>query len=207
MLRALSLFILCASLIAQAEDLPFWRKKEKIYSRIQAGEVIVSVTSAQLSKSGPLWKLHLNGGAHSQVPQAFIYSAAQKYQDLPRATGYVKSAHYDAATQQLTMGLSAYGYDAKIVVHIVPDKSSEPWRLIYKIVGGPMTGMKGNVTFRSLQAQLTEVGIDGVYSYKTFPVPRMFLTFGMEAMLKFMAMRLRTFVETEYRKGLTNASS
>jgi hypothetical protein len=186
--------------VAEPNDSPVW-KNAKYYERVQNGEVIVSVsTTAKAPELTKKWRLILQGGGELKASREFAFATAQKYEDLPRASGYIKKADYDPSSRLLAIDIEAFGYAAHQVVHVVADASGEPWKLKYKVVVGPMAGMHGAVQFYSIKAKVSDVGITGQYDYDKFPIPRMFLSFGMEAMLKFMAVRLRSFVESEFKK-------
>lgn len=197
--------------VADPGDLPVW-KKLKFYERVENGEVIVSVSTIEkalgLQKK---WRLQLQGGGQLRVPRDFVFATAQKYENLARVSDYVKKIEYDPAAQLLTMDIEAFGYSAHQVVHVVadvnPQPSSEIWKLRYKIVVGPMAGMHGEVRFYNVKPKISDVGITGELDYDQFPIPRMFLTFGMETMLKFMAVKLRSFVASEYRPRLDKTNS
>lgn len=205
MLRIIILgFAVCAlpALASSAALEPFWKRKAVLFERIQAGEVLVSVSTASMRDG--LTQLWLRGGGHVKTPREFVWASAQKYEDLPRASGgYIKTAQWDAATSRLRLHVEAYGYSSQMVVHLSTDKSTSPWKLRYEVIEGPMTGMMGTLTFEEFKSHVCEVGLTGEYKGKKPPIPRMFLSFGMEAMLKFMAVRMRSFVQSEFRQSRT----
>ncbi len=184
---------------AQTQTVPFWKKKAKVYDRVKEGEVIVSVRTEPVEASDSSNQLELQGGGIVRAPRRFVFSRSQRFEDLPQATGYVKSARYSEETRHLEVQIEAYGYSTKTVLQIDPSSTSEPWHFRYRVIEGPMKGMWGQLKFVSTDKGQTEVGLEGTYEYQAFPIPRFFLTFGMEAVLKFMAVRLRQFLEKEYR--------
>jgi len=131
----------------------------------------------------------------------FSFNSRKKYDQLPRASEYIKAASFDASKQQVTMDTAAYGYKAHFIVEVHPVHDVEPWRLDYKIVSGPFEGMTGAVTFAELGPKKMEIGLTGEAHYSELPVPRFFLTFGLEVILQKLAARLRGFAADEYGKS------
>jgi hypothetical protein len=183
----------------QAAEAPFWKSKAKVYERVQNGEIIVAV-SARENATSPRRTLRLNGGGQVMVPREFVYTQAQKYDQFPRASEHVKSISYDAEKHRVTMDLEALGNRMRFVVEVRANRDVDPWRLEYRVVGGPFVGLTGQVGFADL-GQKTEVGFSGEYKYDRLPVPQKFLEFGMEVVLQRMAARLRAFVTEEWKKN------
>lgn len=187
--------ILALNVIASAEE-PFWRAKDKVYERIQNREVIVSVKSVARN-SGPKHLLAIAGGGQVNAPCAFVFEASKDYETLAKESGYIDQAKYDSSTQILDARIAAYGFKTDVGVKILSRDSA----LIYQIVKGPVTGMKGEFQFLpSKNPGRCDVGIVGDYSYDKFPIPELFLKFGMEFMLQRMAGRLRAYSEDLYKK-------
>lgn len=96
------------------------------------------------------------------------------------------------------MDLEAFSHAATLRVDLKPASAeTEPRLIAYKLVGGPMTGFAGQIDFVKVAERKCEVGFVGEYKYDNFPIPRLFLEFGMEVVLQRMAARLRAFTEEE----------
>ncbi len=188
------LALITSSIACWCEE-PFWRAKEKVYSRIQNREVIVSVRAAPRT-SGLKNQLSIAGGGQVEAPCAFVFEAAKDYEGFAKETGYVERAKYDSATQIMDARLSAYGYKSDIGLKLTSADSA----MTYEVLKGPMTGMKGEFKFIPAGAKKCDVGIGGEFAYDKFPIPQLFLRFGMEVMLQRMAGRLRSYSEQLYRK-------
>lgn len=193
----LSFCLLTLGMAQGHADAPFWKSKEKVYERVQNGDIVVSVSTREVAHSTPSRQLRVAGGGQVKLPRDFVFATAQKYEDLARASDYIRSAQYDAATHQVALTVEAFGYKAQARVEVHPVVSEEPWRIDYKVIAGPLAGMTGAVSFANLGAK-TEVGLTGEYKYEQFPIPRLFLEFGMEFMLQRMAARLRAFAREEF---------
>lgn len=191
------MFLIIVALIAavQAEE-PFWRAKEKVYSKIQNREIIVSVKS-ETRKDGPKNQLSIKGGGQVDVPCAFAYETSKNYETFAMESGFVEKCKYDSSTQNMDATLSVFGYKSDIGVKIL----SEDQALKYEMLKGPFKGMKGDFKFLPTgNSKKCDIGLGGDFAYDKFPIPQMFLRFGMEVMLQRMAGRLRSYVEKEYSR-------
>jgi hypothetical protein len=188
--------IILAQIVAVFATEPFWRAKEKVYERIQNREVIVSVKSLPRT-SGPKHQLSISGGGQVSAPCPFVFEASKDYETFALESGYVDRAKFDSASQVMEARLSAYGYKSDIALKVESKNSA----LIYEIIKGPVKGMKGEFQFLETKSPAKcDVGLVGEYSYDKFPIPEIFLRFGMEFMLQRMAGRLRSYCENLYQK-------
>ncbi len=184
--------------MAWAGPEPFWRSKEKVYDRIKNREVIISVKSVE--QDGPL-KNHLKilGGGHVAAPREFVFRQTRNYEAVMRSSSYVRSAQFDPALKHLNFEIGAFGYTGHFKVQIDEFPDSEPQKIGYRVLGGPMDGLKGIFDFRDIGKGRTEVGIDGDFHYDTFPMARLFLEFGMEVVFQRMAINIRSHVEDKFK--------
>jgi hypothetical protein len=189
----------CLLTIAMAQELPFWKSKEKVYSRVENGEVIVSVKEVKLPAGQAGKKLKVEGGGQVAAPRASVFKIAQRYENLPRFSDYIKTAKFDPATSVLKLHVAGFGYATDMDVHVKPSQSEAASSLEYLVRTGPMQGLTGRVTMTDLPRSKTEVGLDGEFKYTQFPLPQLFLEFGLELAFRRLAWRLRTFAEQESR--------
>jgi hypothetical protein len=187
--RFLSLFLV------PALAAPFWQAKEKYHARVRNGEVLVSVHENQ---SGGARRLTLEGGAQVHATKDFVVSALRDYERLARLTGYAEEAHFDASSGILKVKLAAYGRRAQMDVKI----QSVDDGVNVKVVEGALKGLAMGLHVTSIAAEICEVGVDGEFAYEKFPLPRFFVEFGMEVILKRMAWRLRHQVESDFKKKI-----
>ena len=198
------LAILLSSFIAlgasAAEPEPFWKAKPKVYERIENREVIVSVTS--VSVSGEKFKNHLKveGGGQVRTPRSFLFERAQHYDELKRSS-YVKQADYDPKTRLLKLKIEAFGHSAAMKVKLSPHPGDERDRIDFSVVEGTLKGLAGQLLFSSISTVKSEVGIHADYQYDRFPIPKLFLEFGMEVVFQKMAVFLRQYVEEQYEQA------
>jgi hypothetical protein len=191
--------IACLISLSFATEVPFWKSKAKVYERIQNGEVIVSVSSQRdVAPESPRHRLKAAGGGIVAAPCPFVFEIAQNYAEVARLSGYISRAEYDAKTRTLDLTLSAFFYTTTMKVAVHPLPESKPPRLEFTLISGPMKGFQYQMIFSDLDVKKCEVGMEGSYKYDSFPIPRIFLEFGMESMLQSMAKRLRAHAEEHW---------
>lgn len=194
--------ILALNMTAQAVEpaakLPFWKAKEKVYTRIQSGEVIVSVMSVD-AVAPFAHRMTINGAGHVRAPRDFVFNYAQDFDQIARLSGYIESAKYDKEAGTIDLHIKALGFKSDVTLSVKTLKEEDPPRIDFRIIKGPLTGMENQISFAELPRTKTEVGIHGNYSYDKFPIPKMFLEFGLEVVFQRMASRLRQQAEAAYR--------
>jgi len=194
------LFMILSLPCAWAEDppAPFWKTKEKVYQRIQNGEVIVVVKSVQSAQGQK--QLLVQGGGQVRAPAAFVFNEALNFDQLAKVSGYIKKARFDAKKDILELEVGAFGHRSKMKLLLKAFEEQRPRRIDYQVIDGAMKGLAGTFRFDELSAKKTEVGITSDFQYDEFPVPKLFLEFGLEVVFQRMAVRLRQHVEDEFRK-------
>ena len=190
------MFTLPCLVFAESEE-PFWRRKEKLYERVKGGEVIVSVTAHDVSPQRPKWDLIVGGGGHVNAPCALVFTEGQKYEKLAGLAGYVTKAKYDAGNEKLHITISAYGYTRDVTLAV---KAADGREIELRMLDGPMAGFWWKLTMSEFKPAVCEVAITGDYKYDEFPIPRIFLQFGMEVVMKRSAERLRRHVHAVHSK-------
>lgn len=197
MLKAITWLLTISS--ALGADLPVWKAKEKIYERVQNGEIFVSVREAERNRKTGEKKLELTGGGLVAAPRVTVYEVAQRYEDLPKYSDFIKSAKYDPVTRLVTLELSAFNYKSTMQVEVKPSQNDQAAQMEYTVRTGPLSGLTGRVIMTGLPRGKTEVGLEGEFKYTEFPLPQIFLEFGIELAFRRLAFKLRTQAEQEAR--------
>lgn len=196
-------WLLLLSMSVGATEAPFWKSKEKAVERIQNGEILVAVTSNSPQKSSPKNHLRILGGGHVGAPVEFVVKQALDFENAAKISEHIKSAKYDAAARTLEIGVGAFGHTGKMKLAIATSPQDKPRSIEFTVIEGSMKGLKGKFDFAEVpgKSPQTEVGIDAEFRYDDFPVPKVFLEFGLEVVFQRMAGRLRGHVEEQYRKA------
>lgn len=199
-----SLLVAQASATAVAE-VPFWKAKEKVYQRIQEERaVIFSVRTEKMAndKQTLLW----NGGGQTSAPLDFTYKTAINIEHVKKGIDYIEEIRWEgppfAPTSRLYVKAKAYGLEAdmRFIMRTTPSSA-----LHFEIVEGTLKGAEGDFTLVEVVNpdlhKRTEVGMTGHFDYVKFPLPKIFLEFGIEIILQRMAVQMRSYVEELYKKG------
>lgn len=188
--------------ITHADEMPFWKGKEKVYKRIvEQREIIVSVKESKLE--GAKKELVMQGAGHASAPQEFTYQEATKYENFPKISSYIREIKYTPEKKQLFMHSVAYGYHARMLLQLDYKSTATKKTISYKIISGVFTGMSGELGFEDVGRRKTEISMTGLYPFEKLPVPAFFAEFGLEVILQKMASRMRAYVEEQYQQAPT----
>lgn len=199
----LLLFLLPVAVVHAASSDPFWKSKERVYERIQQGEVIVVVKKEKGQEGRAAHRLVDQGGGQVNAPRDFVFKKSLEFEELCKVSGYITKCKYDAAEQKLDMEIKAFGYTAVQKIKLKIDDKSDPRKLGYEILEGPLKGMTGVFDYAEVKGGKTDVGISGDFHYDTLAIPTFFVEFGFEVIFQRMAINLRSYVESEYKKVKT----
>jgi hypothetical protein len=184
---------------AAGAEQPFWKSKPKVYERIQNREVIVSVSEAAGAAQGR-HVLRLSGAGQVAAPCDFVFKNAQRYEELAKTTGYVEKFQLDPGGQTMQVAIRVFGFSSEFKVQAIVKEGATPKALEFTVLTGPMNGFTWGLAFDPVQPSKCEVAISGEYSYETFPIPKLFLEFGLEVIFQRIAQRLRGFVEESFTR-------
>lgn len=175
----------------QSSGEPFWKVKEKYYTRIKEERAVVVAVQTQKIEHGEA--LIFEGGGHANVPIEHAYSQALKFENLKEAIDEIKEVR--KVDDRLLLRTKSYGYEATMWLKITTKPQEQ---IKFEIVEGTLTGLRGELNFAKIGDKKTEIGIQGRYDYVKFPIPKFFAEFGIEVILQRMAIRLRSYVETKF---------
>lgn len=184
----------------EPEKEPFWRKKEKIWRRLrEEREIVVSVKTRPTLILGFKEELYMQGAGIVEAPVDFTFKTAQRFEEYPKISSFVKSAHYAPDTRILTMHTSAFNYDAHLKMELLFLSPTPAKREIrFRVIEGVFRGLTGVVGFDELTTKRTEIAMTNQFAFSKLPMPRFFVEFGLEVALKMMAGKMRGFVEKAY---------
>jgi hypothetical protein len=75
------------------------------------------------------------------------------------------------------------------------------------VISGVMTGMRGTLLVRDAGFQRANISLVGEYHYSEWPIPKLFLEFGLEVVLQKFAERLRSLIEADFKAGASGKTS
>lgn len=188
-----SLFLL----LCQAKgETPFWKAKEKIHRRIQEERAIVVAVHTDAIAGGE--RLIFGGGGQISTPVEFAFRQAMNFENLKQVSDYIKEVRNENGL--LFLRTKAFGFEAKMWLKVISTPNSD---IHFEIMHGTLKGLNGDLHLEKIESAKTEIGISGRYDYVHFPIAKIFAEFGIEVVLQRMAIRLRGWIEDQYRNSFS----
>lgn len=203
------------------EKEPFWRRKKRVYHRLrEEREIIVSVTSKSSKKdSGTSVKqLFLKSAGLVQAPQSFSEREIQNYEKLVELSPKnFKKIEWNAQKSELFLHGIAMGWHARMWMKIWAHREKEKFFIDWHVIRGSFKGMKGviqlepprpgrkvrqlknSTSSKDDERRETEFSMTARYESEKLPLPAFLLSFGLEAVMKIVAKKMREHLEREFR--------
>lgn len=193
LLSVITLFTLMA--VAEPAKKPFWRENPQVYKQVvDQKRVFVSVTEGP--KVNDEHVMSLKGGGQIRAPKDFTLPRILDFKSAFKNSAFVKKVQVNEKDQSLFILAEVYGFKNSMKIRWKIEKDDEDLSLVkYEVVHGIMEGFAWDLTLEPAKGDRTDVGIDGVYKYKKFPMPAFFLKFGLEVIFQKVAIDLRAHVE------------
>ena len=91
--------VLANSSLAQ-EELPFWRRKPKLYQKIMDQRKVV--VSVDMEHQGRERKIRMTGVGIVNVPLYFALEHVEKFEDLPKVSGYFQKVTHKKEKKEVS---------------------------------------------------------------------------------------------------------
>lgn len=180
----------------KGDEIPFWRAKASVHRKmIEDRHIPVSVNKINLPCGMIAYDVKGAGIVHAAASSAF--KSAQEFNKLPQVSSHFKSAHYDAKNNQLFLVLEALGFETRMIMAIDLVTEKKRSEIQFEVVWGELKGMKGAIGFEAVGEDSCEVSILSHYQAKSFPLPRIFMSFAFEVITQKVAEKMRTFIESQ----------
>lgn len=176
------------------DEKPFWRVKPKPFAKITEDREIVVLVKTENEKA-EVKTLKMDGGGALKRSASEVFADVQKYSNLKQVSERIVEVSYDSAKNELFVHCEAFQYHARMWMSVHPETVNNERRLNFKVLRGHFVGMQGAFTFEEFKPQMTLMGFRAVFDYKTLPMPRFFVEFGLEVVLQKVAKDMRTFLE------------
>lgn len=182
----------------EQQKLPFWKAKPRVYRQVvDERRVFVSVTDDEKKEHQIM---RLNGGGQIRAPLGFTKKALLDFKNVFKNSSFVKEVRAEEKHQLLFIRAEVYGLSNSMKIRWKEEKTSGEKALIsFKIIQGILKGFKWDLILESVKGDRTDVGIQGDYKYKEFPLPAFFLKFGLEVVFQKVAIDLRSSVEESFK--------
>lgn len=198
------------------ETLPWWNRKEKVLKQIREERAVVvsvvtrGISSSPVSKRGQQARkqLKLSGAGLIEAPPEFSSNRIREFYRLKELSQYVKESTFNQRQKQLFLHVAAFDYHARMLMEIFfNDQLKGRRQILFHVVAGTLSGMKGVVEIRDIERLKSEFSMTALYDYDKLPIPQLFVEFGLEMVLKQMAEKIRSMVETLYRSQGSKSES
>lgn len=175
---------------------PFWKAKPEVYEKVvNERRVFVSVTD-QTGEEASENIMKLVGGGQINAPKRFTFIQLQDFENLFKNNQFVKKIQVDRKHKFLFIKAEVYGLSNAMKIRWKVDQDKEELSVLsFHIVSGLMSGFRWVLNVEPAENDRTDVGIEGKYSYKEFPLPAFFLKFGLEVIFQRVAIDIRSSVE------------
>lgn len=176
------------------DDKPFWRRPELQRKMNEERAILVSVKRE--NRPNDLIRFTMNGAGLVDRSKDFCFQTAQKFERLKEVSDHFKTVTFDSNSRQLFVVTEALGYQARMILKVLP--VSEDWRseLQWEVIWGHFKGMTGLIGFEQTKDNRTEVSLNARYEAKELPLPRILMGFALEVITQKVAERMRAFIES-----------
>lgn len=188
------------------DERPFWRRKPELERRMRDERaILVSVKHEKIPNEQV--RFTMNGAGLVNRPKDFCFEISQQYERLKEVSDHFKTVSFDSTTQQLFIVTEALGYQARMVLKILP--VSEDWRseLQWKVVWGHFKGMSGLIGFEKTNDEKTEISLNARYEAEELPLPKALMGFALEVITQKVAERMRSFIEAQPAHAIEKAKA
>ncbi len=198
------------------ETLPWWNRKEKVLKQMREERAVVvsvvtkGIASSPVSKRGQQVRkqLKLSGAGFIEAPPEFSSNRIREFYRLKELSQYVKESTFNQRQKQLFLHVAAFDYHARMLMEIFfHDQLKGRRQILFHVVAGTLSGMKGVVEIKEIERSKSEFSMTALYDYDKLPIPQLFVEFGLEMVLKQMAEKIRSMVETLYRSQGSRSES
>lgn len=181
---------------------PYWRHKPDLIKQMRDDrKITVSVNKKDLPSGRVQFSIAAAGVVKATREKCF--PAAQDYGRLKTVSEHFKTAEFNANYHQLFLVTEALGYQARMILEILPVRASWRDELQFKILGGHFTGMSGAFGFESISERETEVSILAEFEGSEFPLPKVLMGFALEVIVQKVAEKMRTTIESSAKASIS----
>ncbi|MES2856870.1 MAG: hypothetical protein V4692_13460 [Bdellovibrionota bacterium] len=182
----------------------FW-KKPAIQKKLKEREVIVGVTTTQVSKEKV--RFAMTAAGHVNRSREHCYAVAQEYPKLKEVSSHFKTLNWNAEKSELFMVTEALGFQARMIMKMTPVTDTKRSAIGFEVIWGHFTGMKGEIGFDPIDSRSTEMSFRANYEAKELPLPKALMGFALEVINQKVAEKMRSYIETHEPTKVSSATS
>lgn len=188
----------------QPKEKPFWEVKRAAQQRLhKKKEILVSVTSKEVEEGDKKQEqLFLKGVGVVETDWASARKKALEFEKLKELSPdhFLEVSHNQLFDRLYIHGV-AMKFHAKMMMQLYEEiDEKQKWsRLHFKIISGAFKGMVGFIQLKGIgqksnAARQTEFSMTAFYQSEKLPLPAFLLSFGLEAVIKVVAKKMRHYL-------------
>ena len=194
----LGALFLSSPLLAQ-EELPFWRKKQNLYTKIIKERKIV-VSATDFSLRGQSKKRFVGAGlVHASLEK--VLGEVVQFENLLHVSSYFKKVVHKKDQKQVYFLIQALGYQSRFLLSYkwgIRNKNQA--QLDWIVSWGRLQGMVGHFKFESVEKKRTIMSVWTRLPEVDLPLPNFLMNFTLEVIAEKVAQKMRTYIETKHSK-------
>lgn len=178
-----------------ASEAPFWKRPALMQKMRDERAILVAVRKEDIPNDQI--RFTMAGAGVVDKSKDFCFQIAQQYARLKEISEHFKTVTYDPSSHQLFLVTEALGYQARMILRIVP--VSADWRneLQWEVIWGHFQGMTGLIGFEKVNETRTEMSLNAKYEASELPLPRILMGFALEVVTQKVAEKMRAFIEAQ----------
>lgn len=174
---------------------PFWEKKSYKLNHTNFPKVSVRSIKQPIDH-----RLIMNGVVNIKVPSGYFWKELQNLENFQKASSHITSIKHDQGQKFAVMQFSAYGYYTRESMRVSYTEDEKYYYINFLVKLGFFKGANAQMKLLKKTQRNTDVSVQVIYNYKQWPVPKLFLEFGIEVVLQKMASTVKTFLQDKYKK-------
>ena len=158
------------------------------------------VVSVDMEHQGRERKIRMTGVGIVNVPLYFALEQVEKFEDLPKVSGYFQKVTHKKEKKEVYFFIKALGTQVRLLkTYKWGKKNDRDAQMDWIVTWGTLKGMTGHYAFREVAPGKTEVVIWALLKKLDVPLPEFLINFTLEVIAEKTAQKMRSFMEDNYR--------
>ena len=175
-------------------DAAWWQKPAMLKRLRDERDVVISVKGESHSRYA------MTGAGDIRASRQFTVKTLLSFHDLEKVSPHFKKVVHQPEYSRVYFLLEAYGYEARLLIKYSVENLPEKTVFHWNVVWGGFQGMIGSIEFTTLKADKTEAVMVSQFDDRDIPLPRIFTSFVLEAVVQQVAKSMRGYIEDQYAK-------
>ena len=177
---------------------PFWDNKYYKFDHSNFPKVSVKSHKQKIDH-----RLYMNGIVTVNVPARFIWKISKDLETFKGISEHIISVEHNHRFNFAVFKLSAYGYFTNESVKVKYVEKGGNYYVNFSVFEGFFKGANAQLKIAKKTRRNTDVSLQVTYDYKEWPMPKLFIEFGIEVVLQKIASKIKTFLQKEYQNKVS----